>query len=175
MRVRSRRPDGCPSSSSGNRTSERGAAALEFALVSTVFFTLVFGMIQYGLWFNDALNTRQGVREGARTGVVESFPSCDTATTNSEKLICRTKDDIGALTGDAYVRVLAPQGWVVGKPLTVCAMVKSDGGVGLLPMPNGGWIKGKTQMSIEQETQAAAWADRADTLPAEVNWDWCTA
>lgn len=155
--------------------SEHGAAALEFALVSTVFFTLVFGMLQYGLWFNDALNTRQGVREGARTGVVESFPACASASTNSARLICRTKDNIGAITGPAYVRVLAPEGWSTGKPLTVCAMVKSDGGVGLLPMPDGGWITSRTSMSIEQDSQAAAWADAADTLPAGVDWDWCTA
>lgn len=157
------------------RGPESGAAALEFALVSTAFFTLVFGMIQYGLWFNDALNTRQGVREGARSGVVESFPSCDAKTTSSDKLRCHTRDLVGAITGPVYVRVAAPSGWSTGKPLTVCAMVKSDGGVGLLPMPDDGWITSKTQMSIEQDALAAGWTDAADTLPSGVDWTWCTA
>ena len=31
----------------------------------------------------------------------------------------------------------------------VCAMVRSEGGIGLLPMPNDGLITSKTQMSIE--------------------------
>lgn len=153
---------------------EGGAAALEFALVSTVFFTLVFGVIQYGLWFNDALNARQGVRQGARTGVVENFPACETASTNSAKLICSTKKAIGSLSGPAYVRVLAPQGWSTGNPLTVCAMVKSGDG-GLLPMPNGGWIHSRTQMSIEQDALAAAWTDNAEALPTGLDWNWCTA
>ena len=30
---------------------ERGAAAVEFGLVALVFFTLLFGIIQFGLWF----------------------------------------------------------------------------------------------------------------------------
>ena len=33
----------------------------------------------------------------------------------------------------------------------MCALVKSDGVIGLLPMPNGGWISSTTQMSIEQD------------------------
>ena len=53
--------------------SARGAAAVELALVSTILFTLLFAIVDYGLWFNDSLNTRQGVREGARRAVVENF------------------------------------------------------------------------------------------------------
>ena len=34
---------------------------------------LVFGIIDYGLWFSDSLSTRQGVREAARQGVVANF------------------------------------------------------------------------------------------------------
>ena len=41
--------------------AESGAAAVEFALVSTLLFTVMFGIMQYGLFFNDALSTRQGV------------------------------------------------------------------------------------------------------------------
>jgi hypothetical protein len=155
--------------------SSEGAAAVEFALVSVVFFLVLFGIIQYGLYFNDSLNTRQGVREAARQAVVENFafrPGCGTGT-NSQKLSCSTSKDVGALTGDVLVKVVSDP-WQKGSPVTVCAMVESDGGIGLLPMPNGGWITSKTQMSIEQEQHKADWTNREDSLPSGVSWDWCT-
>lgn len=52
-----------------NRT-DRGAAAVEFALVAPILILLVFGVISYGymLSFRQALS--QGVAEGARAGAV---------------------------------------------------------------------------------------------------------
>lgn len=136
------------------RPGSRGAAAVEFALVMPILFLVMFGILQYGLYFNDSLNTRQGVREGARLGVVQSFSetSCSTGT-NMQKLACTTKKRIGALVGTAYVKVYAPNPWKKGDPLTVCALVKTET-PGLLPMPRGGWITSRTQMSIEQTTTA---------------------
>jgi hypothetical protein len=153
---------------------ENGAAAVEFALVSGILFLVLFGILQYGLYFNDSLNTRQGVREGARQGVVRNFPSCGTATTDLDRLKCNTEHEIGALTGPTYVKVVTPAGgWAKAKPLTVCAMVKSDGALGLLPMPNDGWILSKTQMSIEQAaTPLPTGTASADTLPSGATWSW---
>ena len=161
----------------GDRSrSTDGAAAVEFALVSGVFFLVLFGIIQYGLYFNDALNARQGVREAARQGVVRNFPACGSATTDLDKLRCNTRKEIGAITGPAYVKVVTPTGgWTKAKPLTVCAMVKSDGGIGMLPMPHGGWISSKTAMSIEQATAPLPTGTAgADALPAGVDWSWCS-
>jgi len=156
-------------------SSESGAAAVEFALVSGVFFLVLFGIIQYGLYFNDTLNTRQGVREAVRQGVVRNFPGCGSAATDLDKLLCNTKKEIGAVTGPTYVKVVTPSGgWAKAKPLTVCAMVKSDGGIGMLPMPDGGWITSKTQMSIEQaNAPLPTGTASADALPAGVTWSWC--
>ena len=134
----------------------RGAAAVEFALVMPILFLVMFGIIQYGLYFNDSLNTRQGVREGARIGVVGDFTSegsC-TSTDNMAKLACTTVRRIDALTGTAYVKVSAAS-WVKGQPLTVCALVKTET-PGLLPMPDNGWIFSRTQMSIEKTTTVPA-------------------
>jgi Flp pilus assembly protein TadG len=48
--------------------SERGAAAVEFALLLPVIATLTFGMIDFGrmLWFQEVLvnATRTGARQG---------------------------------------------------------------------------------------------------------------
>jgi hypothetical protein len=157
------------------RRSSHGAAAVEFALVSTVLFLLVFGIIQYGLFFNDSLSTRQGVREAARHAVVESFSfqSGCTSGVSSAQLRCSAGKEIGAVTGSPLVKVNAAN-WQKGKPVVVCAMVHSDGVIGLLPMPNGGWILSKTQMSIEQVTKAATWTNTEDAPPAgSPGWSWC--
>jgi len=157
------------------RATEDGAAALEFALVSTLLFTLIFGIIQYGLFFNDSINLRQGVREAARSGVVENFtyPGCSAAS-NAANLSCAVVGQVGALTGTPVVKIYAPNGWARGKPLRVCAALKSSGSAGYLPMPNGGVLTAVTQMSIEQEAQKATWTD--DTPPADpsgAGWSWC--
>ena len=64
-------------------------------------------------------------------------------------------------------------GWAKGQPLTVCAMIETEGAVGLLPMPNGGWISSKTQMFIEQEKLKANWTNSSDSLPSGQSWSWC--
>lgn len=160
MGVRHRRQD-APA-----RGSE-GAAAVEFALISGILFLLLFGIIQYGLYFNDSLNVRQGVREAARQGVVKTFTNCGTAVTDLDKLRCQTQEQIGTITGDTpYVRINFATPWTQGQPLTVCSLVKTSK-IGILPMPNDGWIASKTELSIEQATTAPTGTAGADRpLPA---------
>ena len=133
-------------------------------------------MIQYGLWFNDSLNGRQGVRQTARDGVVHNFPtSCGAFTAELDKLRCAAKTNIGALTGTAYVKIYTPTSWTKGQPLTVCTMIPSGASnFGIFPLPNGGLIKSKTQMSIEVATPVVAVLSSADgSLPAGTDWTWC--
>ena len=151
---------------------EDGASAVEFALVTPIFFLIIFGIIQYGLYFYDATGTRNGVREAARMGVVKTFPACNGASTDWDKLKCNTKEQVDAVTGPTYVNVSAPDGWAKGKRLVVCAMVASDGGIGLLPMPDNGLIKTKTQMSIEVDGAPSGSAS-FDAAPAGASWSWC--
>ena len=145
---------------------EDGAAAVEFALVMPLLMLVVFGILQYGLYFSDALDTRQGVREAVRQGVVSNFPPCGSASTDMERVKCTAREQIGAITGTEYVRVVRPATWSKAQPLVVCALVKSDGGIGLLPMPHGGWIESTTQMSIEQVYPLPTGATTQDSLPA---------
>ena len=155
------------------KRNESGSSAVEFALVSGVLFLVVFGIIQYGLYFNDALSVRQAVREAARHGVVRDVPACGTETAELDQLACYTKKQVGALTGPTYVKVLPPATWKKGAPLTVCAMVKSDGGIGLLPMPDDGWITSKTQLSIEQDKYPLPVGAAAAPNPPGADWNWC--
>ncbi len=45
---------------------EDGAALVEFAIVATILFTLLFGIIEFGLAFRDWLSVTSSTREGAR-------------------------------------------------------------------------------------------------------------
>lgn len=54
----------------------RGAAAVEFAIVATLLLTLVFGMIQYGLYFWSLESGAHAAREAARQAAVGAL-DCD--------------------------------------------------------------------------------------------------
>ena len=51
---------------------EDGAAAVEFAIVATLFFMLVFGIIDFGFAFHSWNNAANAAREGARKGACRS-------------------------------------------------------------------------------------------------------
>ena len=61
------------------RHTERGAAALEFALVSPLLFALIFGIIGYGYMLSFRQGISQGAAEGARAAAVE-FNSANQST-----------------------------------------------------------------------------------------------
>lgn len=46
--------------------NNRGAALVEFAIVSLLLITLVFGIIEFGLLMKDYLTVNQAARDGAR-------------------------------------------------------------------------------------------------------------
>lgn len=157
-----------------------GATAVEFALVTPVLLLLVFGIIEYGLWFSDSLSTRQGVREAARQGVVASFgdtTECGLVTAasdpNTKKLMCTAQDRISGITGDPAVKVMAPEGWLRGKPLIVCSQLKVGLGTGIIPLPNDRIIRSEVQMSIENATPAPTFVGGEETAPTGANWTWC--
>ena len=56
----------------GRIHGERGAAAVEFAIVATLFFCLVFAIIDFGFAFHAWNNTANAAREGARKAAVDS-------------------------------------------------------------------------------------------------------
>ena len=54
---------------------ERGAAAVEFALVAPLLFLLVFGIIDFGFGFHAWDASHNAAREGARVGAVNPNPT----------------------------------------------------------------------------------------------------
>jgi len=161
--------------------AQRGAAAVELALVSLIFFPILFGIIDYGLWFNDSLNTRQGVREAARRAVVQTVSSsCGGGAVSLDNMVCDTKRQIDAISGRSYAKVLVPDGWSQGQPLVVCAVVRADGVTGVTPLPRDAFIHSKTSMSIEEAlavpagSAASGSTSAQDADPSGDNWAWCT-
>jgi len=165
---------------------EHGAAALEFGLVAPILFAVVFGIISYGLWFDDSLNLRQGVREAARQAVVGDFgsttscgasynpaPSGTPDPTDMEELVCQVKQQVAAITGPVYVKVAAPSGWQQGDQLLICAMVKANAVPGLVPLPNDRLIRTETRMSIEIAHPGQQEPELDEALPAGADWSWC--
>ena len=53
--------------------NEKGAAAVEFALLLPILIVLVFGIIYFGTIFNDYIAVSHAARDGARLLAVESF------------------------------------------------------------------------------------------------------
>jgi Flp pilus assembly protein TadG len=52
--------------------SERGVAALEFAIVAQVLFLLLYGMLMYGFVFAADHNMTQSAAEGARAAISQT-------------------------------------------------------------------------------------------------------
>ena len=167
-------------SSNRRKRTSRGAAAVELALVSLILFPVLFGIVDYGLWFNDSLNTRQGVREGARRAVVQNLTvptgsSC-AAGQGATTMACITEELIRPAAGTAYVRVVVPSGWTRGDRVLVCGMTKVDGVTGVTPLPSDGLVRSKTEMSIEVDTTPInnGLATTVTTgTPSGGDWGWC--
>ncbi len=113
------------------RRGERGAAALEFALVVPLLITLVFGMVDAGWAINRYSVLNNAVREGARTAslggdvatsklavttaldttMITSTPTITVSCTKSTGggAVCGSSDASG---GTATVKATVTQGWL---------------------------------------------------------------
>jgi Flp pilus assembly protein TadG len=64
---------------------QRGATLVEFALASTLFFTITFGTIEFGRMILDYNIVSNAAREGARYAAVRGSSSGRTATADQVK------------------------------------------------------------------------------------------
>jgi Flp pilus assembly protein TadG len=175
-----------------SQRSDAGASAVEFALLAPVLFLVLFGIIDYGIWFSDSISARQAVRDGARRGVVENFGSCSPAATGTSadlhSLACTINAAMEPISGTTYVRVSiakSPADPSQNPPtvkwsdpqstLRVCAMTKHTNLLPLVPFPSDGISRTRVDMPIEQAigANAATRTSYADNPPAGSDWSWC--
>ena len=170
---------------------DTGAAAVEFALVIPMLLMILFGIVEYGLWFTDSIGLCHGAREVARAGVVGQWDrgaaSCDRAplpgaSANMQTLACTAANVTPRTSSDLYVKIAvldadgAPtSSWAVGGTLRVCLLEHHQAVTGLAPMPEGGVIRSRIDMAIEQAAELQEESGGQDALPVETgaDWNWC--
>lgn len=166
-------PKRCASSAAttGGR-GDRGASAVEFALLVPVLVLLLLGILQYGVWFTDSIGLRHGAREAARSAAVKQFDGCAGADA-AAKTACLAKERSGVLAKDVHARVLVRSNdWTEGGRLTVCLMAEEQG-FGFGPLPGDGVLRTKAISRIEVDNTPATVPPYTADGPS-LDWSWCT-
>jgi hypothetical protein len=168
---------------------DSGAAAVEFALVLPILLLILFGIVDYGIYFSDSLAGQSGVQNATRQAAIASFqpcatppagfvnPSGDAPTVDMQDIACMVAGRTEALAGHVYVDVVLPTGtWTTGDPLLVCETVVSSGVTGWVPLPNGGTVRSKSVMTIQNPTMTMPEVGGEQLPPGadDSYWDWCT-
>jgi Flp pilus assembly protein TadG len=81
--------------------SERGAAAVEMALILPILVAVVFGIIEFGFAFNAQIALTQAVREGVRVGAIGDAPSAALMTTRMQEAYTGISGDPEVDTAEA--------------------------------------------------------------------------
>ena len=175
----------------GDPSRDAGAAAVEFALVLPVLVLILFGIIDYGLYFSNTLSAQSGVQTAARQATVGALVPCSSSQTplagaspQVAELMCMVKANTGSITGTSFVGVIFPgtdpttTGWFPGQELIVCEVIDVQGLTGYVPLPrHAGQVairsKVVTQIQSFPMTQQVADKTTMEGSPPG-GWGWCT-
>ncbi|HAM26198.1 MAG TPA: pilus assembly protein TadE [Microbacteriaceae bacterium] len=94
-------------------TGQRGAAAVEFALVLPVLLLLIMGLIEFSLIFNSQISLTNAAREGARVMAIHNDPA---AATSAAIAAAPSVNDPAIAAGDVTV---SPSDCAAGSTVTV--------------------------------------------------------
>jgi Flp pilus assembly protein TadG len=104
-------------------SKDEGAALVEFAVVSLLLFTLLFGIVEAGWAFNQQLEMRHGAREGARLTATNyvggdaavAAEVCDRMHFSGDESVTTVRISTGSAIGDtATVIVSTPYAGLTG-------------------------------------------------------------
>ena len=93
------------------RLRERGASAVEFAILVPVLVMILFGIIYFSLYFNARQGVQAAAREGARAGAIVSGQGCEAARQqlsnfSSSAISCTETRDCAATGSRVQVHVV---------------------------------------------------------------------
>ena len=95
-----------------NPTNDRGAAAVEFALILPLLVLLIMGLIEFSLLFNTQISLTNAAREGARVMAIHNDP----ALAKSATISAATSVQPAVSTGNITV---SPSTCTAGSTVTV--------------------------------------------------------
>ena len=103
----------------GKINNQNGAALVEFAIVLPVLLMLIFGMIEFSILLYDKAMITNASREGARAGIVYSFPTPVTTAAITQTVNNSLQTNLISLGGASAPTITAGQCTGSGMPLTV--------------------------------------------------------
>jgi hypothetical protein len=169
---------------------------VEFAILSLPLFTILFGIIDYGLYFADVVKVQQGLGDLARSAVLApssaSGPqwqgdTCELQHDSSgsggdqlELLACSVLDRIEPVAAQQmYVRAELvdnegnpTQTWKIGNRLRLCTVTDHPPVLPLVPLPGGGRIQTRVDMPVQAAPTQVQMVSVESVLPPG-DWSWC--
>ena len=143
---------------SRRRRGDDGAVAIEFALIMPIFLMLVFGMIQYGVYFWSAQGGSSATRDAARRAAVGDFPTCAAFRADVRQRIDSLGDPATAGIFRTYANGpgnLEPT-VEVGDVVTVTVTFQSpDFNLPLIPFVNDGVVRQSADARVENVPTSA--------------------
>jgi Flp pilus assembly protein TadG len=134
----------------GRRRSERGATAVEFALVMLPLIVLVFGLVQYAIYFWTMQGGSDVARSAARTASVGSPADCATFRSGVISQINRFSSAGGTATVTRTYTQQSPSEVQVGDTVTVRVQFKSvDLHFPFIPFINGGTVTSSADARVD--------------------------
>jgi Flp pilus assembly protein TadG len=98
---------------------EQGQTMAEFTLVLPVLAILLFGVVQFGIVFNNYLQVTDAVRAGARQAAVARFLPAGERDSKVRSKVYASADGLDA--SKLKVTISASGGWQPGSDVTVAA------------------------------------------------------
>jgi len=103
--------------------SEKGQTMVEFAMVLPILCVLLFGVIQFGILFNNYITLTDAVRAGARKAVVSRALGAGGAVSAAQQAV---QDSATDLDKSKLTPINVTSTWQRGDPVTVHAEYPYD-------------------------------------------------